>query len=377
MSGDLPDDWFRPRVEPRPQTGEDQPQDTPRGDSLSEDTQPGGLRPADHPRETDPTTGAGSGSDAARPAEPPRPTEAAPGADERYTDQFKPVDRPAVKLPVAEHRRPHSSQTAALTRTDPNGQPVAAADAENLIPGQHSVGVAPGAPPVVDVIDERRPRSRTGTVMLTTASLAGVLLVGAGIGQVLANRSRQVPEMLTTPSPTAPAAASTALVPWTGAVEQVEPDSVSASCTAPSQVGYDGSTVPSDASRVLDADLSTGWRCDGSGVSQTLTFTFPTDTEVVGVRMTNGYTKTVDGKLLYPEYRRLGTVTWSFPKLDNAYFLQNLIDGSTDLQEIRIPPTEAAGGMQMQITASSQPGTSENTRDAVLVTEVEFLTRKK
>lgn len=48
--------------------------------------------------------------------------------------------------------------------------------------------------------------------------------------------------------------------------------------------------------------------------------------------MTNGYTKSVDGTSLYPQYRRVTTATWSFPSLDNAFFLQNLADGNRALQ---------------------------------------------
>ena len=348
MSGDFPDDWFRPEAQ---------------------------------------ASGAGSGPDARRhraDADDSAARHRAQQADVdtepgRWTDQFKPVDRPAHRVPLPPRHGGTSPSSPDPARTSPGASPApgpAAAPAPGSTPpGSHSVGVNPSEG--ADVLDvPRRPRSRGRGVLATTAGLAVMLGLGIAVGQLWSQRQQgDEAGLRITPTPTARSAHAT-LVPWTGAVEQVRATGVQASCTAPTQTGADGSPVPSDADRVLDGELSTGWRCDGSGVSQTLSFSFPPGTTVVGVRMTNGYTKTVRGTDLYPQYRRLSRVTWSFPQLDNAYFLHNLADEDEGLQEIRIPPTSADGGMQLQVTAATDPGDSGATRDAIVVTEVEFLTRK-
>ncbi|GAA1395629.1 hypothetical protein [Luteococcus peritonei] len=331
MSGDFPDDWFRPGPSP---SGSPEPVDDAahRARQADLDTEPG-----------------------------------------RWTDQFKPVDRPAHKVPGAQRAPRQQAPRPAATAEPPAAGPTPEGGATAAPRRSHSVGVSPAA----DVLDERRPRGRGRGVLATTALLALMLGAGVVLGQVWSERRHQVssPDVVTTPTP-AVASTPARLVPWTGAVQAVRPTSVTASCTAPTQTGVDGQPVPSSAERVLDGKLATGWRCDGSGVSQTLSFAFPKGTTVVGVRMTNGYTKTAGGMDLYPQYRRLRTVTWSFPKLDNAYFLQNLADNNPELQEIRIPATSADGGMQMQVTTSTDPGDSGATRDAVVITEVHFLTRK-
>lgn len=367
MTGEFPDEWFRPARE--------------HGTDGTETAQPQGGAGAARPNA--PTAGASAAGGTLPGAAPGgRATGAgtAPGqvpeaSDERYTDQFKPgwVERPSARR-----------QAAAA----PGARPQDATGQGSGGPhtgGSHSVGVAPTA-----VVEEYRPPVRQGQRKWPLA-VAGVALLGVGLGiGMLVNQPHESsttdPSTSTAPlasvsdSPTgqaSPSASSSdSSEPWNGAVRTVQASSVKASCTAPTQTGYDNQPVPSDASRVLDGRMSTGWRCNGSGLGQKLTFTFPAGTKVVGVRLTNGYTKTVGGESLYPQYRRITEVTWSFPGADNAYFQQGLTDGDQSLQEIRIPPTSADGGMQLQVTKSTAPGTTESTREAVVITEVEFLIAK-
>lgn len=317
MSGDFPDDWFRP----------------------------------------------------ARPAPTPEPR-AADADQERWTDQFKPNyvpppnDVTAPTRPVG--RRAASSASSPVSPTD-------RADAE-ASGAEHRVGNDIHAEIPVPV--ELPPRGRTRSVLPVVGGVVLALGVGLALGRHLGQPTAdsqtvgtQMP-MVASPTPT-PSDDG----PWVGEVSPVKAETVKASCTAASQPGYDGNLVPSDAERVLDGDPSTGWRCEGDGTGQTLTFTFPAGTKVVGVRMTNGYTKKADGRDLYPQYRRLSRVTWSLPKLADAYFVQELADDDQRLQEIRIPEVDVEGGLKMRIDATTKPGRATATRNAVLVTEVEFLVR--
>ncbi|MEL4503755.1 hypothetical protein AAEX63_02480 [Luteococcus sp. H138] len=318
MSGDFPDDWFRP------------------------------ARP-------DPT-----------PA--PQPTDA---EQERWTDQFKP------------NYLPPDPDVTAPTRPLHRRSPGTAASPASPIPSpnlgvEHSVGTARTAE-VLELPPER-PRGLTRTVL----PLVGAFVLALGTGLAIGRHWGRPTTDSQNAGPQMPVAASTPGAqtshdaqegPWVGAVSPVKADGVKASCIAASQPGYDGNLVPSDAERVLDGDQTTGWRCEGKGTGQTLTFSFPEGTKVVGVRMTNGYTKKVDGSDLYPQYRRLSRVTWSLPSMSGAYFVQELSVDDQRLQEIRIPEVDAKGGLTMRIDATTKPGRSTASRNAVIVTEVEFLTR--
>lgn len=272
------------------------------------------------------------------------------------------------------HREHPSAPPARPTGPATTPPPAAPAAVAPERAASHSVGVLPEPP--------ARPRRRRGLgvlgAVLGLAALAGVgLVVGDRLLGHAPSTTTTDPQLsaapVAGPSSSAPTATAT---PWSGPVTTVRPVRVTATCTAPSKEGYDGRPVPSDASRVLDGDLSTGWRCDGDGQGEGLTFTFPRGTRIVGVRMTNGYTKDVSGASLYGQYRRLTTVTWTFGSSGGAYFLQTLAPDRPSLQEIRIPETDAGEGLQLQVASTTSPGSTEPSRDAVVVTEVQFLVRE-
>lgn len=172
--------------------------------------------------------------------------------------------------------------------------------------------------------------------------------------------------------PATPVAEAT---PWLGAVNAVVPEQVSATCTAPAQTGQGGERVPSDATRLLDDDATTGWRCNGDAVGERITFTFPPGTKLVGVRVVNGYSKITNGHDLYPQYRRATTIRWSLPGQGDAFFVQELDDESSAPQEVRIPRSDARGGVTAQIVSTAPPGSTDETRDALVLTSVTFLGR--
>lgn len=294
-----------------------------------------------------------------------RATDPTVGDEERWTDQFKPGYR----------AHPPTIQPAAPTQTSPATAPIPVPPSSS----SHSVGAEPRTAHAP--VGATAPRGRTRAVLPVLAGLVLTLVAGVAIGRHLVPAQNHVADGSAAPAPVASPGSSSAAEPsqdagpWLGAAKRVQAISVEASCTATAKPGHDGKDVPSDASRLLDGDPNTGWRCDGDAVGQTLTFTLPPGTRVVGVRMTNGYTKTVDGTELYPQYRRVSRVTWRLPDQSSAWFVQDLADAKQQLQEIRIPESPADGGLQMTIDRVTEAGQEAATRDAVVLTEVEFLVR--
>jgi len=124
-------------------------------------------------------------------------------------------------------------------------------------------------------------------------------------------------------------------------------------------------------SNVYDGDSKTAWRCDGTGVGHVLTFAFPAGTSLGEVGLINGYAKTdpSTGSDRYPEYRRITRVTWTFA--DRHSVTQSLQDGNRGLQLTAVGP-HPAGQVTLRIDATTKPGSSDSSRNAVLISEVGF-----
>lgn len=168
----------------------------------------------------------------------------------------------------------------------------------------------------------------------------------------------------------APSATTTSAQPsdlWRGEVERVQPNAVTASCTA-DPVNFQGQLVSYDARNLVDNQNATAWRCDGSGVNQTITFTFNHPTRIAGVGLINGYDKTVQDGSLYERFRRVLSVRWGLP--DGSFFVQNLSDNNSYVQELSIAPRTVSGQVTMTILSSSPSAADERHSDAVLLSEV-------
>jgi hypothetical protein len=118
---------------------------------------------------------------------------------------------------------------------------------------------------------------------------------------------------------------------------------VSASCTAPQGVDAGGHKVSYTASKVYDGDMSTAWRCDGSGVGQKLTIDLPSTTGIGEVGLIPGYAKTdpTTGANRYAQNNRITRVRWTF---SDGASLDQTLNGSPklrDMQSVRIPKTTA------------------------------------
>lgn len=219
-------------------------------------------------------------------------------------------------------------------------------------------------------------------VVVTVVAVLLALFVGLAAGQLLRDRTRPG-DATTTPaskaassgaSATGASSTSSVLAPWSGATKPLAPATATASCTAPDATDTDGKTVSYPASNVVDAEAATAWRCDGDGLGQSLTFTFPEGSVLVGVGVQNGYVKAAGRAQLYDEYRKVTRVRWTMA--DGSWFVQSLSDNNTSVQQVLIPPTTVQGPVTLTIEASTRPGRAgEQTRDAVLLSTVAFVTK--
>ncbi len=146
---------------------------------------------------------------------------------------------------------------------------------------------------------------------------------------------------------------------------------VRADCTAPPATDDAGARVSYGAANVLDGKSSTAWRCNGTGVGHSLTFTFPAGSTIGSVGVINGYAKTdpKSGAKRYSEYRRITRVTWTFD--DGTTMTQPLADDDQKLQTMAVPPHRTQT-LKLTVEASTEPGSNSSTRDAVLISSVVF-----
>ncbi|MGA4668833.1 NADase-type glycan-binding domain-containing protein [Propionibacteriaceae bacterium Y1923] len=206
----------------------------------------------------------------------------------------------------------------------------------------------------------------TVVALALVAGLAG----GALIRRALDSRGAQ-PSTSVVMTPTA---TTTAVQPWTGDTTTLPPLVVNASCVAPAGVDAAGDYVTYDPAHLLDEQATTAWRCNGDGVNQTLDFTFGPGAELVGVGVLNGYSKSAGETSFYDQYRRVVSVRWDLP--DGSWFIQNLSENNSSVQQLMIPPTDVEGNVRLTILSSTTPGQrGDPSRDAVLISTVNFLTR--
>jgi len=153
---------------------------------------------------------------------------------------------------------------------------------------------------------------------------------------------------------------------YDGRVDPVAIGGASASCQADSGVDATGRRVDYDPSKVHDGDMTSAWRCDGSGVGERVTIDLPEQVTIGEVGLVAGYAKTDprSGADRYAENNRITRVRWVFS--DGSSVTQKL-DGSAtnrDLQTVRIPRTEA-DRVVIEILSSRR-----GPRDTVAISEV-------
>jgi hypothetical protein len=115
------------------------------------------------------------------------------------------------------------------------------------------------------------------------------------------------------------------------------------SCQAPDSVDAAGNTVGYPSTSAHDGDLTTAWRCDGTGVGQALTLTLAEPVRVGEVGLVPGYAKTDprSGVDRYAENNRITRVRWTFS--DGSSVVQRLDGSPTNraLQSTRVPATQS------------------------------------
>jgi hypothetical protein len=123
-----------------------------------------------------------------------------------------------------------------------------------------------------------------------------------------------------------------------GPVASLTPTQVGADCQAPQSIDGAGQPVDYMPEQMSDGRMDTAWRCNGDGVGQVVTFSFPAGTTITEVGLVNGYAKVdpATGVKRYREFRRITKVTWTFA--NGTSFQQSLKDGVKTVQKLSVPP---------------------------------------
>ena len=130
---------------------------------------------------------------------------------------------------------------------------------------------------------------------------------------------------------------------YRGRTETAVIGGATASCQSPDSVDAAGNKVGYPPTSAYDGDLTTAWRCNGTGVGQALTLTLAEPARVGEVGLVPGYAKTDprSGVDRYAENNRITRVRWTFS--DGSSVVQRL-DGSPtnrELQSTRVPATQS------------------------------------
>lgn len=153
---------------------------------------------------------------------------------------------------------------------------------------------------------------------------------------------------------------------YRGRVDAVPVAASTASCIAPASVDAAGNEVTYEPALAHDGDLTTAWRCPGSGTGESIRLQLPQELRVAEVGLVPGYAKTDprSGADRYAENNRLTLVRWTFP---NGTVIEQELDGSPDnrsMQTIRLDPV-LADEVVLEVL-SSDPGR----RNTIAVSEV-------
>lgn len=218
--------------------------------------------------------------------------------------------------------------------------------------------------PGIDGPGPRRSSSKAAAIGL--AALA--LVAGAfGLGRLMADSTATSAAQENTGSSAAEARRPQ---PYDGRVRAVGPARSSATCQAPSSVDAAGNPVTYEPMKAHDSDLTTAWRCDGSGAGQSVTLELPQQTAVAEVGLVPGYAKTdpANGVDRYAENNRITRVRWRFD--DGTTFVQRMSadPGDRSMRTMRIPVTETSAVVLEIVSSERGP------RNTVAISEIRLAT---
>ena len=239
------------------------------------------------------------------------------------------------------------------------------------------VGAPDGHPSVDDSTDhsgdngaDQESRRRT----LKGAALGGVallLVVGAfGVGRLVADDAATAQSESGSGTESGQTGAGSGGAPaqqaYVGPVNAVDVARSSATCQSAASVDAAGNPVTYQTARAHDSDLTTAWRCDGSGVGQRLTVELPRQMALAEVGLVPGYAKTdpASGVDRYAENNRITRVRWRFD--DGTTFVQRMSanPGDRSMRTMRIPVTQASR-VVIEIL-----GSKRGPRDTVAISEI-------
>jgi hypothetical protein len=164
-----------------------------------------------------------------------------------------------------------------------------AEDPEPVVPAEPEVVYTVSAVAAVDQTDDPA-SSRRWLIALLVAIL--LIIAAFGLGRVFSTDTSPgtgpsgIPatpagSSETRPKPTTHLESSSAAgAAWTGGVQPVAIVYAAATCTAPAGLDSTSNRVQYDVSNAIDSDPETAWRCKGTAVGQTITFTLPPGTAV-------------------------------------------------------------------------------------------------
>jgi hypothetical protein len=221
--------------------------------------------------------------------------------------------------------------------------------------------------------EDRRTRPVT---LIAVAALALLLVLGAfGIGRLFADDAAQDEASTSTGSGETGETGETGgskekAERYAGPVDAVTVAGATATCQTANSVDAAGNPTSYEPAKAFDSDISTAWRCDGSGQGQRFTVRLPSEVVVAEVGLVPGYAKTdpASGVDRYAENNRITKVRWRFD--DGTTIVQKMSGnpGDRSMRTIRVPET-ATRSVVIEILAS-QPGP----RNTVAISEIRVAT---
>jgi hypothetical protein len=224
--------------------------------------------------------------------------------------------------------------------------------------------------------DEQGHRRALTVVALVLTAM--VLVGGAfGIGRLFADQARTSagpsdggPEAQTQSGATDRGEAPAERSSYDGPVAAVDVATSEATCQSGDSADAAGNPVSYEPAKAHDADLTTAWRCDGSGAGARFTLTLREEMDVAEVGLVPGYAKTdpANGVDRYAENNRITRVRWHFD--DGTTYVQELSGDPADrsVRTMRIPET-SSGAVGIEILASVR-----GPRNTIAISEIRIAT---